>query len=626
MAVDRYVDKVLGSDGGTGEIGDPWETINKVQTTLTGDQSDSTVNLKRGDGQIWRETYYVAGYGTSGHPFVHTSYGSGDLPKIYGSAKVSTWEYYDTNKYRASYASSPDLVFFINADDSIKWGNEVANIGSLVSEYDWVWDSNYLYCFAATDPDDRYNSIEATVRNICISIDTLDYIDFEHLDVAFSVTHGFWSLKSDYITIDSNIVHHVGIKNASEAEGILLEKTYYNLASNNTVHDVGNHGIMVVACNSIAGGQNTVEYNEIYDCYHSGIDAQCLSGDLDDTIIRYNLWYLTPEYDTSYETAGIHTEAQSGYTIDNTEIYYNVLYNIGEHGIHIGARSAGVNIYNNVICGTLSGIASSDGIDIASSTSSNINIKNNIVVDILTNCFLVESSSPISSCDYNCWYNSVSVNNYVYVVGVGTYGVGDFDDYKTDTGFDIHGVWEDPKFIDKTNHNFQLQIISPCLNAGINVGLTQDYIGNTVPLGSGVDMGAYEMGGVASDYLENAFLKHVFKVAQMSVPGNLYVALCKSTVEDDDTGSTLPSEVSGGGYARKRCNTWTTPSANTLSNNIGLSFGDASAPWGTITDYAICDHSTTGNMLICGKFSPPRHIGTGDGFHVATNDLDVMME
>jgi len=129
----------------------------------------------------------------------------------------------------------------------------------------------------------------------------------------------------------------------------------------------------------------------------------------------------------------------------------------------------------------------------------------------------------------------------------------------------------------------------------------------------------------ASDYLETQLLKHVFKVAPFSQPGNIYIALCKSTIEDDDTGSSLPSEISGNNYARKRCNTWSTPSANTISNSISLEFNEASGAWGTVSNFAICDHSSTGNMLVYGKLGFAKTVKIGDILRIDANDLDVAL-
>jgi len=93
--------------------------------------------------------------------------------------------------------------------------------------------------------------------------------------------------------------------------------------------------------------------------------------------------------------------------------------------------------------------------------------------------------------------------------------------------------------------------------------------------------------GSFSDYLELELLDHVFKTGAYTQPSNLYIALCKSTVEEDDTGSTLPTEVSGGSYARKGCNTWDLAAAGATENTQPVTFAQATADWGVVTDFAI---------------------------------------
>jgi len=131
--------------------------------------------------------------------------------------------------------------------------------------------------------------------------------------------------------------------------------------------------------------------------------------------------------------------------------------------------------------------------------------------------------------------------------------------------------------------------------------------------------------GSFADYLENKILDHVFKTASYSVPTNLYVALCKSTVQDDDTGSTLPSEVSGGSYARKGCNTWDAAAAGAIENTQPVTFAQATADWGVVTDFAILDHSSTGNLLAFGKLNTTKNIQSGDTPKFATGDIDITL-
>lgn len=131
--------------------------------------------------------------------------------------------------------------------------------------------------------------------------------------------------------------------------------------------------------------------------------------------------------------------------------------------------------------------------------------------------------------------------------------------------------------------------------------------------------------GSFSDYLENAILDHVFKTSALSVPTNLYIALTKSTIAEDDTGSTIPTEVSGGSYARKVCNTWDAAAAGATENSQPCTFAQATADWGVVTDFAICDHSATGQILAYGKLNTTKNIQSGDTARFATGDIDISL-
>jgi hypothetical protein len=134
--------------------------------------------------------------------------------------------------------------------------------------------------------------------------------------------------------------------------------------------------------------------------------------------------------------------------------------------------------------------------------------------------------------------------------------------------------------------------------------------------------------GSFSDYLELELLDHVFKVGAYTQPTKLCIALCKSTIAEDDTGSTLPTEVANAGaYARKQCNTWQTAAAGATQNNIAITFVEATTNWGTVTDFAIVDSATyaQGNMIAYGKLTTFKKIGTGDTAKFATGDIDVTL-
>lgn len=132
--------------------------------------------------------------------------------------------------------------------------------------------------------------------------------------------------------------------------------------------------------------------------------------------------------------------------------------------------------------------------------------------------------------------------------------------------------------------------------------------------------------GSFSDYLENELLDHVFKTGAYTQPTNLYVALLKSTPDDADTGTTLPGELSGGGYVRKKCNTWDVAAAGATENTQTVTFAQATADLGTVTHFAICDKTTLGNVIGWGALSASRVISSGDTASFATGDLDVTLD
>jgi hypothetical protein len=56
-----------------------------------------------------------------------------------------------------------------------------------------------------------------------------------------------------------------------------------------------------------------------------------------------------------------------------------------------------------------------------------------------------------------------------------------------------HDLWNvNPMFVDAAANDFHLQSNSPCIDAGIDAGVIEDFDGNSRPQGTGYDIGAYE--------------------------------------------------------------------------------------------------------------------------------------
>ena len=131
--------------------------------------------------------------------------------------------------------------------------------------------------------------------------------------------------------------------------------------------------------------------------------------------------------------------------------------------------------------------------------------------------------------------------------------------------------------------------------------------------------------GSFSDYLENEILDHVFKTGAYSQPTNLFVALSKSTIADSDTGGGVTGELSGGAYARVTCDTWDAAASGATENSQTVTFAQATADWGTVTHFAVCDSKTGGNMIGWGALSAAKNVSSGDTAEFATGEIDITL-
>ena len=175
--------------------------------------------------------------------------------------------------------------------------------------------------------------------------------------------------------------------------------------------------------------------------------------------------------------AGIVVSAEGDNLLQN-----NVIYRSSEAGVHVTVESADTGLilmYNT--------IAQNDiGVRITGASSL---IQYNIIASNSTYGISVTDASPIMEYN-NVWDNGEDADED---------GVGDDDYVGTESGDNDIAV--DSRFVDRENHDYQLQSDSPCIDA-IPVAIAEatpvspvfDLTGSLRPLPSGqdYDMGAYE--------------------------------------------------------------------------------------------------------------------------------------
>lgn len=142
------------------------------------------------------------------------------------------------------------------------------------------------------------------------------------------------------------------------------------------------------------------------------------------------------------------------------------------------------------------------------------------------------------------------------------------------------------------------------------------------------------MSGSKSDYLEKTALDTFIGGQTYNAPANLYIALFTTgSLTDASTGATtLAQEVTGGGYARKAVpndlSQWPAAAINgsgqTEKHNANtITFNAATADWGSVTQWAICDASINGNVLYWGTFDVAKTILAGDTATIPAQSLKI---
>lgn len=126
------------------------------------------------------------------------------------------------------------------------------------------------------------------------------------------------------------------------------------------------------------------------------------------------------------------------------------------------------------------------------------------------------------------------------------------------------------------------------------------------------------------NYLETKLYDHVLRNTSYTSPTTVYAALFVSPTAGDLEAGTLTSEVSGGSYARTAV-TFGASTNGSGSNSGAVTFPTASGSWGTITEVAIMDASTSGNVLYHGTLSASVTIASGDTFKFNIGQLVCSM-
>ena len=535
-ATDYYISS-SGNDSNNGlSSSAPWKTIAKVNASsfFPGDR----ILFNKGD--VWRETLTVPSSGDTNAPIIFCAYGIGAKPIIDGSNIVSIWTKVIglPNVYYSTLSASTDQVF----RDDLRATEGTSKVA--LNDHEWFCYGTTLYYRDDSGTPQgagyvitasiRDNNIEIakkwvgkdniTVSGIKVTKANGDAIEWPgaaiktiitNCEINYAYQNG---LRSTAGTIVSDVLVTLNDISWNGACGVNVitpshdwEISYNNVFRNcQYADDIGNHNYNAgihTWCEDGTVLRIRVIHNNVYsngklfgDTFITGVrgigihmDSPTATSHADGNFIAYNKVYDNHNKGISLERTTYQTVA------------YNVVYNnIGAYGIvftqwSTDNPSAHNRVYNNVSYGNLVGIVILGASQQTANVCIDNEVKNNISVGNTIQQFDAlyggENDGTMGS-------GNVYINNCFGVFSAGTayWGFGhqtnSYDDLEAHYGSSMYNTEADPMFVDATNGDFHLKAGSPCINAGVYVGLTTDYDGKAV-IGL-PDIGAFEIQPVIS--------------------------------------------------------------------------------------------------------------------------------
>ncbi len=363
-----------------------------------------------------------------------------------------------------------------------------------VNQYSWELDIQYINI--GKNPNGETITYTGWNNSMITASDNVNYITVQNMKFyrsnggAFSNYQTSGTHHQDYWTWEDNTIQDIsgngfyvgGWPYAACDNWIIRRNTFNNVGG--WPATTGRHGTYIENSDNWL-----VEYNTFLNCT-AGFGIMWRD-DSDNWIVRYNYTYNSGNVGAlnGDRGGGISAGAEDG-SSTGAQIYNNI--SVGDNfGIYLGGNNligpTGVSIYNNTVYNS-----TRYGLLLNGTAAQIASLKNNIFwCPSVTNKIISANGLDFDASDYNL----IGPENTGFI----RYADGYYDTlavYVAASGLDTHSLKSDPFFVSIVTPDFHLQQNSSAINTGINVGLTRDFDGITVPQGSAPDIGAYEYVGV----------------------------------------------------------------------------------------------------------------------------------
>jgi PKD repeat protein len=246
----------------------------------------------------------------------------------------------------------------------------------------------------------------------------------------------------------------------------------------------------------------TVENNEFYNCGTAFQSYPWPGSTNKNIIIRWNYVHDMHQLGGARGTGiAIGMDPPNEEDLSGNQVYGNIVANCPSKGYSSNYDTYEIVFYNNVAYNCeYSFYFNAVYRDY---TGPNITLRNNIsLAPKSAHIYFGSATSEVNytiDSDYNLFYPDMPTGFAFKESGYSTYT--NFSGWqavsRSGCTFDLNSLTSNPQFTNSLGNyfndtDFRLQPNSPAIDAGIDVGLTQDFEGNPVPQGNAPDIGAYE--------------------------------------------------------------------------------------------------------------------------------------
>jgi hypothetical protein len=289
-------------------------------------------------------------------------------------------------------------------------------------------------------------------------------------------------------------------------DGILIKQAAYDcVVKNNVVADWGHCGIYLYALDE---GDPGVYDNRIYNNEISGEHISYMHGigtDGREGLCHHNVFYnnLIRDITVRNQVNGNHNR-----------VHHNIIRDMTNSPVTSAGTAQGLDMQGygeDLVChdnrydNNLIINCDEAGIRLRGGPNDKTNnfFRNNLIVNCgrdsnegLDHCgIVIDNHSSIygNTFQNNCITGPVDQVIYYRLFYLTADGFNDRDGQNGNVITD--NIQASPEFIDAADQDYHLAPSSPCIDAGIDVGLTRDVDGRPIPVGSAPDIGLYEWQG-----------------------------------------------------------------------------------------------------------------------------------